>query len=250
MLVGLARCWPRGWQKYNRGGTQAAQKLCCASLDGLSLLCPARSYEVPYTCMHCMQPTVGAESEMLLCCGPMQPQCLMQEGQVGREKVQVAQILKDHNVLVRGGPEQGTKLMEALVVGLLTLPLCSNMDDTSNVHLQCCKQETESSYAWCLHISLFGQSLSSNMCPDLAITLTPPVLIWSVSYVKCMHACTYMTSYKLVCCFCSAGMEKTDRLIIAGPLWYTFRAECHHGAVQLYNQLHSRPLTYRACSKT
>jgi len=41
---------------------------------------------------------------------------LTQEGQVGRDKVQVAQILKDHNVLVRGGPEQGSKLMEALVV--------------------------------------------------------------------------------------------------------------------------------------
>ena len=47
---------------------------------------------------------------------------------MGREKVQVAQILKDHNVLVRGGPEQGTKLMEALVVGLLTKPPCSHMD--------------------------------------------------------------------------------------------------------------------------
>ena len=35
---------------------------------------------------------------------------------MGRDKVQVAQILKDHNVLVRGGPEQGSKLMEALVV--------------------------------------------------------------------------------------------------------------------------------------
>jgi len=37
------------------------------------------------------------------------------EAQVGAEKVAVAQILKDHNVLVRGGPEQGTKLMDALV---------------------------------------------------------------------------------------------------------------------------------------
>ncbi|KAL0024130.1 hypothetical protein WJX77_000599 [Trebouxia sp. C0004] len=37
------------------------------------------------------------------------------EGKVGRDKVEVAQILKDHNVLVRGGPEQGSKLMEALV---------------------------------------------------------------------------------------------------------------------------------------
>lgn len=123
MLVGLARCGSRGWQKYNRGGTQTAEKLCCASLDGLSLLCPAPSHELPCTCM---QPIVAADSDILLRCGPMCPQCLMQEGQVGREKVQVAQILKDHNVLVRGGPEQGTKLMEALVVGL---PPCSNMDE-------------------------------------------------------------------------------------------------------------------------
>ena len=42
----------------------------------------------------------------------------MQEAQVGSEKVAVAQILKDHNVLVRGGPEQGTRLMDALVVRL------------------------------------------------------------------------------------------------------------------------------------
>lgn len=41
---------------------------------------------------------------------------VIQEAQVGAEKVAVAQILKDHNVLVRGGPEQGTKLMDALLV--------------------------------------------------------------------------------------------------------------------------------------
>lgn len=40
---------------------------------------------------------------------------------MGHDKVQVAQILKDHNVLVRGGPEQGSKLMEALVVGFTFL---------------------------------------------------------------------------------------------------------------------------------
>ncbi|KAL3151852.1 hypothetical protein ABBQ38_012817 [Trebouxia sp. C0009 RCD-2024] len=37
------------------------------------------------------------------------------ETQVGADKVEVAQILKDHGALVRGGPEQGQKLMEALV---------------------------------------------------------------------------------------------------------------------------------------
>lgn len=40
----------------------------------------------------------------------------MQEKSVGRDKMEVAQILKDHGALVRGGPEQGQKLMEALVV--------------------------------------------------------------------------------------------------------------------------------------
>ena len=44
----------------------------------------------------------------------------MQESQVGADKIAVAQILKDHNVLVRGGPEQAGKLMEALVVGSIT----------------------------------------------------------------------------------------------------------------------------------
>ena len=40
----------------------------------------------------------------------------MQEKTVGRDKIEVAQILKDHGALVRGGPEQGQKLMEALMV--------------------------------------------------------------------------------------------------------------------------------------
>lgn len=43
----------------------------------------------------------------------------VQESQVGADKIAVAQILKDHSVLVRGGQEQGAKLMEALVVGSL-----------------------------------------------------------------------------------------------------------------------------------
>jgi hypothetical protein len=45
---------------------------------------------------------------------------------VGRDKVQVAQILKDHNVLVRGGPEQGSKLMEALVVSPHAVVIAAN----------------------------------------------------------------------------------------------------------------------------
>lgn len=45
---------------------------------------------------------------------------------MGREKVQVAQILKDHNVLVRGGPEQGSKLMDALVVSPHTVVIAAN----------------------------------------------------------------------------------------------------------------------------
>ena len=40
---------------------------------------------------------------------------------MGADKVAVAQILKDHGVLVRGGPEQGSKLMDALVVGITLL---------------------------------------------------------------------------------------------------------------------------------
>ena len=52
----------------------------------------------------------------------------LQESQVEPDKIRVAQILKEHNVLVRGGPEQGTKLMDALVVGTS----CSSSLQVSN----------------------------------------------------------------------------------------------------------------------
>lgn len=59
----------------------------------------------------------------------------MQEAQVGAEKVAVAQILKDHNVLVRGGPEQGTKLMDALVVSCCCLAISAFSTSARPVHL-------------------------------------------------------------------------------------------------------------------
>lgn len=48
-------------------------------------------------------------------------QDFLQENNVGRDKLEVAQILKEHHALVRGGPEQGTKLVEALLVSHLSL---------------------------------------------------------------------------------------------------------------------------------
>ena len=59
----------------------------------------------------------------------------MQEAQVGAEKVAVAQILKDHNVLVRGGPEQGTKLMDALVVSRCCIAISAFSTSVRPVHL-------------------------------------------------------------------------------------------------------------------
>jgi hypothetical protein len=40
----------------------------------------------------------------------------VQEHQVGREKVEVVQILQSHHVIVRGGAEEGRRLVDALVV--------------------------------------------------------------------------------------------------------------------------------------
>ncbi|KAK9901993.1 hypothetical protein WJX75_000523 [Coccomyxa subellipsoidea] len=37
------------------------------------------------------------------------------EHQVGKEKLDVVQILQAHHVIVRGGPEEGTKLINALI---------------------------------------------------------------------------------------------------------------------------------------
>lgn len=40
----------------------------------------------------------------------------MQEHQVGKERVKVVQILQAHHVIVRGGPEEGKQLIDALLV--------------------------------------------------------------------------------------------------------------------------------------
>ncbi|EIE21242.1 hypothetical protein COCSUDRAFT_57146 [Coccomyxa subellipsoidea C-169] len=37
------------------------------------------------------------------------------EHQVGGEKLDVVQILQSHHVIVRGGPEEGTRLIDALL---------------------------------------------------------------------------------------------------------------------------------------
>lgn len=41
---------------------------------------------------------------------------LFQEHQVGKEKLDVVQILQAHHVIVRGGPQEGNKLIKALLV--------------------------------------------------------------------------------------------------------------------------------------
>lgn len=43
---------------------------------------------------------------------------LLQEHQVGKEKLDVVQILQAHHVIVRGGPEEGNKLIKALLVSI------------------------------------------------------------------------------------------------------------------------------------
>ena len=45
----------------------------------------------------------------------------LQEEQMGRDKVDVAKLLQRHNVIVKGGPEEGRRLMDALVVSLLSV---------------------------------------------------------------------------------------------------------------------------------
>ena len=43
------------------------------------------------------------------------------EHRVGAEKLHLAKLLQEHNVIVRGGAEQGQKLMDALLVRPTTL---------------------------------------------------------------------------------------------------------------------------------
>lgn len=42
--------------------------------------------------------------------------CAMQEHQVGRERVELVRILQGHHVIVRGGPDEGQRLLDALLV--------------------------------------------------------------------------------------------------------------------------------------
>ena len=49
----------------------------------------------------------------------------MQEQKIGRERVAVARILQRNGVIVKGGQEQGFKLMDELVVGPGLLPVQS-----------------------------------------------------------------------------------------------------------------------------
>lgn len=42
--------------------------------------------------------------------------CCLQEKQLGTDKVRLAKLLQNHNCVVRGGPEEGQKLMQALLV--------------------------------------------------------------------------------------------------------------------------------------
>lgn len=44
------------------------------------------------------------------------------EQRVGADKLRLAKLLQEHNVIVRGGAEQGQKLMDALLVRASTGP--------------------------------------------------------------------------------------------------------------------------------
>ena len=43
---------------------------------------------------------------------------MLQEKSVGTEKLELVKLLQKHNVVVRGGPEEGQKFIEALLVRL------------------------------------------------------------------------------------------------------------------------------------
>ena len=78
----------------------ATQHLCFqGSLPDNELLSVSRHWT-------CWQSSVSPLSEL-------------QEHQVGKEKLDVVQILQAHHVMVRGGPEEGNKLIKALLVSSL-----------------------------------------------------------------------------------------------------------------------------------
>ncbi len=41
---------------------------------------------------------------------------VLQEQQMGRDRMDVAKLLQRHKVIVKGGPQEGRKLLDALVV--------------------------------------------------------------------------------------------------------------------------------------
>ena len=41
---------------------------------------------------------------------------LDQEAQLGKDRMELGKLLQSHHVLVRGGPDEGQKLIEALLV--------------------------------------------------------------------------------------------------------------------------------------
>ena len=49
-------------------------------------------------------------------CKASSQQCFMQEHRFGSERVKLVKLLQQHGVVVKGGPEGGQKLLEALLV--------------------------------------------------------------------------------------------------------------------------------------
>ena len=47
----------------------------------------------------------------------------MQEANVGKDKLKLVRLLQEHRVIVRGGGEEGRRLLTALLVGTIRPPL-------------------------------------------------------------------------------------------------------------------------------
>ena len=65
----------------------------------------------------------------IMCVWPKAQPAVSQEDRMGRDKLDVAKLLQRHNVIVKGGAEDGRKLLDALVVsppGMAEAPPCWN----------------------------------------------------------------------------------------------------------------------------
>ena len=52
----------------------------------------------------------------------------MQEANVGKDRLELVRLLQEHRVIVRGGGEEGRRLLTALLVGTLRTPLhCADL---------------------------------------------------------------------------------------------------------------------------